>query len=174
MAAKPDLNVIVVVLDSLRQDHVGFYRRLLGLQRVFEGVEPPETPNLDRFASESIVFANAYPSGLPTLPVREELLTGQFTLPYRGWSPLRPDSYTMPELLKGFGYFTGLISDTYHLFKPGMNYAKGFDTWLFIRGQEYDAYRIPPPANRRVEDYVTKGYHANYAGGRSYAELVAQ
>lgn len=72
MAAKPDLNVIVVVLDSLRQDHVGFYRKLLGLHRVFEGVEPPETPNLDRFASESIVFANAYPSGLPTLPVREE------------------------------------------------------------------------------------------------------
>jgi hypothetical protein len=55
-----------------------------------------------------------------------------------------------------------------------MNYAKGFDTWLFIRGQEYDAYRIPPPANRRVEDYVTKDYYANYAGGRSYAELVAQ
>jgi len=67
-----------------------------------------------------------------------------------------------------------LISDTYHLFKPGMNYAKGFDTWLFIRGQEYDAYRIPPPASRCVEDYVTKDYYTNYAGGRSYAELVAQ
>ena len=174
MGVKPDLNVVVVVLDSLRQDHVGFYRRLLGFQRVFEGVEPPETPNLDRFASESVVFANAYPSGLPTLPVREELLTGQFTLPYHGWSPLRSDSYTMPELLKGFGYFTGLVSDTYHLFKPGMNYAKGFDTWLFVRGQEYDAYRIPPPANRRVEDYVTRDYYTNYTGSRSYAELVAQ
>jgi hypothetical protein len=36
VGVKPGLSVIVVVLDSLRQDHVGLYRRLLGLQRVFE------------------------------------------------------------------------------------------------------------------------------------------
>ncbi len=174
MVAKPDLNIIIVVLDSLRQDHVGFYRSIQGFSSIFDGVKPPETPNLDRLASESVVFTNAYPSGLPTIPVREELLTGQFTLPYHPWSPMHPDSYTMPELLKGLGYLTGLISDTYHLFKPGMNYTKGFDTWLFIRGQEYDAYGIPPPVNRKLEDYVTKDYYTNYAGSRSYAELVAQ
>lgn len=171
---KPDLNVIVVVLDSLRQDHVGFYRGLYGWRSVFDNVPPPDTPNLDKLASESIVFTNAYPSGLPTVPVREELLTGQFTLPYHPWSPMHPDSYTMPELLRGLGYFTGLVADTYHLFKPSMNYTKGFDTWFFIRGQEYDAYGIPPPVNRRVEDYVTKDYYSNYAGSRSYADLVAQ
>jgi hypothetical protein len=37
VGVKPDLNVVVVVLDSLRQDRVGLYRRLLGFQRVFEG-----------------------------------------------------------------------------------------------------------------------------------------
>jgi len=73
------MNVIVIVLDSFRQDHVSFYN---GGRSVFEGIPACQTPNLDAFAQECIVFDNAYPEALPTLPVRTQILTGQRTLPY--------------------------------------------------------------------------------------------
>ncbi|RLE90641.1 MAG: sulfatase, partial [Thermoprotei archaeon] len=82
----PDVkNLILIIIDSLRQDHVSFYNKG---RPVFDGVPACCTPNLDAFAKRSIVFTNAYPCGLPTIPVRTELWTGQYTLPYRPWRPL--------------------------------------------------------------------------------------
>jgi len=148
-------NVVVVVLDSFRQDHIGHYNKG---ERAFENIPPCRTPNLDTFAKESVVFHNAYPAGLPTIPVRTELMTGQFTLPYRPWSPLYPTEITAAEVFKREGYVTGLITDTYHLFRPGMNFHKGFDSFLWIRGQEYDAFNSAPPRRRKTDDYVNEGY----------------
>ena len=48
------MNVIIIMLDSLRYDHVGCY-----------GNDWIKTPNIDRFADESVVFENAYPEGPP-------------------------------------------------------------------------------------------------------------
>ena len=62
------MNIIMIVIDSLRFDHLGCY-----------GNDWIETPNIDRFAQESVVFENAYPEGLFTLPVRTSLFTGNFT-----------------------------------------------------------------------------------------------
>ncbi len=44
------MDVIVVMLDSFRQDHVGAYH---GGKEVFPGIEPCRTPNLDRSAPEA-------------------------------------------------------------------------------------------------------------------------
>jgi arylsulfatase A-like enzyme len=74
MKAPANYNVIVIMLDSFRQDHISFYNRG---RPVSEGIESCKTPNIDKFAEESIVFENGYPSGLPTIPVRTELMTGQ-------------------------------------------------------------------------------------------------
>ncbi len=151
------LNLIFIMLDSLRQDHVSFYNRG---EPVFEGVPACKTPNIDKLARESVVFENVYPCGLPTIPVRIELMTGNFTLPYRGWEPLRPYPWeiTIAEILAREGYVCGLVADTYHLFKPGMNFHRGFHSFIWIRGQEYDAYASHPPLKRRVKDYVKENY----------------
>jgi len=143
-----------VMLDSFRQDHIGYYN---GGKRVFENVPACATPNIDGFAKESIVLYNAYPAGMPTIPVRTELMTGQFTLPYKPWTPMYPTEITVAEILRREGYVTGLVTDTYHLFKPGMNFHKGFDSFIWIRGQEYDAFNSAPP-RRKVEDYVNEKY----------------
>jgi len=60
--AKDRLNLIVVVLDSLRQDHVSFYN---GGRNVFEEVPAAKTPKIDSFAEEGIAFTNAYPRASP-------------------------------------------------------------------------------------------------------------
>ncbi|MBI2501718.1 MAG: sulfatase-like hydrolase/transferase, partial [Candidatus Latescibacteria bacterium] len=74
------MNLICIVLDSFRQDHVGFYSQG---RPAFAGIAPCHTPHLDAFARQCVVFDNAYPEALPTIPVRTQLFTGQCTLPFR-------------------------------------------------------------------------------------------
>ncbi|RKY76457.1 sulfatase, partial [candidate division KSB1 bacterium] len=76
----PAQNLIFIMLDSFRQDHVSIYNHG---EVVFTGIPPCQTPNIDKFAKECIIFENVYPCGLPTMPVRYELMTGQFSLPFR-------------------------------------------------------------------------------------------
>lgn len=136
------MNIIVIMLDSLRLDHLGCY-----------GNTWIETPNIDLFAKECVVFENAYPEGLPTIPVRTTLFTGNYTLNNRPWVPLTPHDLTASEILDEFGYVNAFITDTYHFFKPNMNFNRGFHTFRWIRGQEHDAYRSAPHG-KRLEDYI--------------------
>ena len=65
-----NLNVIVLVSDTFRADNLAAY-----------GSEWVETPNLNKFAEHSIVFENAYPEGMPTIPTRRTLYTGRRIVP---------------------------------------------------------------------------------------------
>ena len=127
------MNIVMIMCDSLRQDHLGCY-----------GNDWIETPNIDRLAGESVVFENAYPEGLPTLPVRTALFTGNYTLTNRFWQELLPQDVTMAEILDELDYKSAMITDTFHLFKPNMNYHRGFHNFRWIRGQSIDAYAVKP------------------------------
>src|SRR3712207_5648053 len=70
------MNVILVILDSLRKDHVGAY----GNNRI-------RTPSLDALAGESLRLTQAYPESIPTLPARRAIHTGLRTWPFRNWKP---------------------------------------------------------------------------------------
>ncbi|UCH36271.1 MAG: sulfatase [Armatimonadota bacterium] len=154
------MNCIYVVLDTMRPDHIGAY-----------GNEWIHTPNLDAFAQDAALFTAAYPESLPTLPFRRGLYTGARVFPFAdhraykgdfvgapGWGPMREERHTISEILNATGYRTGLISDVYHQFKPSKNYARGFDQWTWIRGQESDKYRSgPPPAPELIEKHLPEG-----------------
>jgi arylsulfatase A-like enzyme len=127
------VNIIVIMADSLRPDHLGCY-----------GNPWIETPTLDRLARESAVFERAYPEGLPTLPVRAALFTGRYTFPRFGWGPIRGRAPRLAEALRDRGYRTALITDTYHLWTVGKNYQRGFQTFRRIRGQEGDPWITDP------------------------------
>ncbi|MBW1698819.1 MAG: sulfatase [Deltaproteobacteria bacterium] len=127
------MNIIMIMCDSLRQDHLGCY-----------GNDWIETPNIDKLAGDCVVFENAYPEGLPTLPVRTALFTGNYTLTNRFWQELTPQDVTMAEILDELDYKSAMITDTFHLFKPNMNYHRGFHNFRWIRGQSIDAYEVRP------------------------------
>lgn len=148
------MNVIVLILDSLRQDHVNAYH---GGEGPFPDVPAARTPVLDRFAQDAVMFTNAYPEALPTIPARYVLMTGQRALPYRPWGPLWPGELTITHLLRSEGYVCGLVSDCYHYRAPGMNYHSGFHAYRWIRGQEYDPWESAPP-RRAVDAYVNAHY----------------
>ena len=154
------MNVAVVCLDSLRKDHVGVY-----------GNDWIRTPNLDALANDSMRFNQAYPESMHTICCRRSLYTGIRTWPFRnwnplsyetnysaGWQPMPEDQVSVTETLFENGYNTSLITDNYHLFKPGYNFQRGFDVFNFIRGQESDKYRSPliTPENM-VEKYTLPG-----------------
>ena len=148
------MNLIVIVLDSFRQDHVSTYHNGTS---VFEGIAPCQTPNIDQFAEECVVFENAYPEALPTIPIRTQLMTGQRTLPYRPWQPLTPEDVAIAQILSQEGYVSGLISDTYHYRAPRMNFHRDFHAYRWIRGQEYDPY-VSAPLKRNLNDYINENF----------------
>lgn len=125
------MHLIFICVDSLRQDHVSFYNPS----------SPVETPNIDRLARSAVAFDNMYPEALPTIPVRTALMTGQRTLPFRPWQPLRPEDRTLAEILSRHSYRSAFITDVYHYFRPGYNFHQHFTAWRFVRGQEYDTWR---------------------------------
>ncbi|MCS7180585.1 MAG: sulfatase-like hydrolase/transferase, partial [bacterium] len=120
------MNLIFIMIDSLRQDHVGIYNQG---KKVFENVKSCKTPNIDKFAKNSVVFENVYPNGLPTIPVRYELMTGFYSLPYRPWCPLTDYDITIAQILSKEDYISGFITDTYHYRAPNMNYHRFFNVY---------------------------------------------
>lgn len=137
------MNLIVIVTDTFRADHLGCY-----------GNERVRTPNLDRLASEGVTFTNVYGDGLPTIPMRRVFYTGNTILPEGAWRPLSPDDITVAEILGERGYTTGLVADCYHMFKPGMNLHRGFDSWEWIRGQESDPWHSGPRDAVEPKDHM--------------------
>ncbi len=135
-------NVIVLMLDSFRADHIG----------AFNGSSTVPTPNLDKFASESTFFSHSYPEGLPTVPVRTSLFTGRFTYPYRGWQVLYPQDHPLlAEILWSQGFRSALVSDVYHLHKPGYAFERGFDETHWFRGQESDPFVRDPKIKDAID-----------------------
>jgi len=135
-AGGPPKNLILIIADTFRADHLGCY-----------GSERVKTPALDRLAEESVTFTACYADGLPTIPARRVYHAGRSIIPMRkhgGWIPLKDDRTTLAQVLGKKGFRTGFIADTYHYFKPEMNFHKGFDSWQWIRGQEFDRYRSGP------------------------------
>ncbi|MHA1377131.1 MAG: sulfatase [Candidatus Helarchaeota archaeon] len=153
------MNVILIILDSLRKDHVGVY-----------GNEWIKTPHLDKLAKNSIIFDNAYPETLPTIPARRAIHTGMRCFPFKsykprrgdivkalGWEPIPDEQDTIAEVLFKRKFKTIFITDTYHQFKPSMNFHRGFSEWHWIRGQEGDNYRSLPKIRKKdMKRYLPK------------------
>ena len=169
-------NVIVVVLDTQRQDYLGCY-----------GNERIQTPNIDAFAARSTRFTEAFPETLATVNVRRALFTARRVYPSRnwrplpwylcqspGWEPIRDDEDTLAENLYAAGYHTGFVADTIPYFSPGFNFFRGFAQWEFIRGQQQDTWKSPFAVPREtLEKYglseerlanIRTDYFVNYMG----------
>jgi len=148
------VNVVFVMIDTLRADYLGCY-----------GNTWVKTPSIDAFAKECIVFDRAYPESTPTLPVRRSVFSMTRCFPFvdwhtpkgtypilPGWQGLRETDTSFAEVLTKAGYRTALFADTYHMAKPGMNFHQYFSVFRWIRGQEADRYgfgELPPESTAR-------------------------
>lgn len=150
------MNLIVICVDTWRRDYLGCY-----------GNPWIQTPNLDRFSQDAVIFDQAYGEGEPTIPARRSMMTGMRSFPFRneprrpgvpvglpGWYAIPDEFTTLAERLREHGYTTGLVSDLWHQFDPTMNFTRGFHSFEWIRGQEGDRYRSGPRNQLDLSPYV--------------------
>ncbi|MGD9497010.1 MAG: sulfatase [Armatimonadota bacterium] len=126
------MNVIVIVADSFRKDHLGCYSNGW-----------IATPALDALAAGACIIDGAYADSLATVPCRTSMMTGRVCFPFRPWQPLERNDLPVAEWLWDKGCTSAFITDVYHLHKRGFNLDRGFDERIYVRGQEYDPWILP-------------------------------
>ncbi|MDF1513931.1 MAG: sulfatase [Anaerolineae bacterium] len=127
------MNVILLVNDTFRRDHLGCY-----------GNPWIKTPNLDAFAHQSALFDQYYIGSYPTVPNRWDMLVGRFGFPSVGWEPLRRQDRTLAQILGKHGVHTHMIWDTPMLAMHDYNYTRGFKGIEFIHSQKGDPWITSP------------------------------
>ncbi len=139
------MNIIVIVSDTFRRDHLGCY-----------GNTTVRTPHLDDFARSEILFDNFHHASFPTMPMRADLFTGRYTFTYLGWAPLPVEERILAAELRTAGYETLAAVDTPFLQRRGYGYDRGFRDFNLVRGQGDDEERGRMNSERRYEeDYIT-------------------
>lgn len=98
-------NIIIFYADDLGYGDLASY-----------GAKGIPTPAMDRLAREGIRFTDAHATAATCTPSRYSLLTGEYgfrsqaeILPGDAPALIRPDKFTMADMLQGQGYTTGVV-----------------------------------------------------------------
>ncbi len=118
------MNIILLVADTLRRDHLPVY-----------GNRSVIAPNFTALAEDSLVFDNCFAASFPTVPARADIMTGRYTFTYLDWAPLPQSEITLAQQLNRAGYLTFGIADTPFFLRNGYGYDRGFQDFQWIRGQ---------------------------------------
>jgi len=113
-------NIIIIVADALRKDHMGCY-----------GYQRKTTPFIDKFAKESTLYTNAYAQAPSTKPSIASLFTSKFPSQHsviNNDQSLNKDYKTLAEALRDFGYVTAGFNEN-PMIEKRFQYNQGFDYW---------------------------------------------
>jgi arylsulfatase A-like enzyme len=137
-------NVILIVLDTVRADHLSLY-----------GYDRGTTPNLARLARRGVRFDRARSTAPWTLPSHASMFTGRWPceLFSRQHQPLGAEHPTLAGFLRDRGYLTaGFVANTYYC-NSWFGLARGFVHYDDDSGHELD---ITPGAVLRASDLGKK------------------
>ena len=140
-------NIIYILADDLGYGDLSCY-----------GQEKFETPNIDKLASEGMLFTQHYSGSTVCAPSRSALMTGMHTghtvvrgnkeIQPEGQYPIPDDTFTLAEALKKAGYATGAFGK-WGLGFPGSEgdpLNQGFDTFYGYNcqrlGHNYYPYHL--------------------------------
>ncbi len=122
-------NIILIVWDTVRRDHLSLY-----------GYDRPTTPNLEKFAEEAVVYKKALAVSPWTLPSHASMFTGLYprthgahyillpvmTAESRDYRPLGDDFVTLAEKLAQNGYQCAGVSANFFAAGRAVNMQQGF------------------------------------------------
>ncbi|WP_168120305.1 sulfatase [Paenibacillus sp. HB172176] len=142
-------NIVYVFADQWRRQAVGIRNE-----------DPVMTPNMDRFASESMVFEQAVSCTPLCSPHRAALLTGRYALSTGVYTNcktgldmrLSPEETAIGHVLSGAGYRTGYIGK-WHLDLPEQNREEH----PLSGAREWDAYTPPGPGRFGFDYWYSYG-----------------
>ena len=160
------MNVIWIVADTFRRDHLGCY-----------GNEWIRTPALDAFAAQSVCFDRHYAGSFPTMPTRADFFTARLSGLFMQWAPLSRKLILLPSILRRNSIHTAAVVDTPFFLRNNMNYDRGFRTFIEIEGQDYwsrglgddtradwrhEADRYAPRTVTRSVQWLEKHHHEDF------------
>lgn len=140
-AAAASPNFLIIFTDDQGYGDVSTYHK-----------SDVQTPNLDRLASEGMLFTNMRANCTVCSPSRAALLTGRFpdrvgvpgvirTRPEDSWGYLAPGIPTIGNELKKAGYHTAVIGKWHlGLESPNTPNERGFDLFHGFLGDMMDSY----------------------------------
>lgn len=121
-------NILLVLIDTLRADHLGTY-----------GYSRPTSPNIDAFAKESVLFEQAFSQSSWTKPAMASLLTGHFPSMHQTNLEQQklPESETIvTQLLRDQGYQTAVLSGNPWI-TPDYGFGRGVDHFYSIYDERF-------------------------------------
>ncbi|MEN1784284.1 MAG: sulfatase [Bacteroidota bacterium] len=139
-------NIIFILIDDQRYDFLSYLEHSW-----------IKTPNIDKLASNSTYFDNAFVTTSLCSPSRASIMTGQYTRKHKVWdndTPLPNATVTFPEALQEQGYITSFIGK-WHMGGDNDMPRAGFDQWISFKGQ--GAY-VDPMVNVDGKRVQRKGY----------------
>jgi arylsulfatase A-like enzyme len=179
-------NLLLVIVDSIRADHLGSYGR-----------RNAHTPNLDALARESLRFTHVYPEAFPTGPARATIFGGRRLFPFADWRGPPPDMPGTPgwqaipaqnlvTTLRAAGWFTALAVDTpWVLVDSQKPFQQALDRYVPIPGQTGTvtkpaslisdaelARHVPPRILDSSSGQKMRQYLANQVGRRSEEDYL--
>ncbi len=114
-------NVVVIMLDTVRADHLSCY-----------GYARPTTPHLDALVRQGVLFEQAIAPTSWTLPALASVLTG--LLPHQhgaDWNEaMATQPLTLAEILKAQGYETAAFNANQEFGLAGWGLDQGFDVYV--------------------------------------------
>jgi arylsulfatase A-like enzyme len=123
---RPD--VVLIVLDTVRADHVSAY-----------GYARPTTPALEALAADGVLYRRAVAPGTWTPPTHASLFTGLMPsehgvryatgVPGEGLYALDPSIETLAERMHAAGYRTAAFVGNHGFLDPVFGMARGFDEY---------------------------------------------
>ena len=126
MAARPSgPNIILIVVDCLRADHLGC-----------NGYAKKTSPFLDTLSRSGILFKNAHSNSPWTKPSVASILTGLYPNRHNtvNMTDMLPDeALTMAEILKNRGYHTFFFNGGNANIGEKFNFDQGSDTYVSMR-----------------------------------------
>ncbi len=133
------MKVVLLVIDTLRADHLGCY-----------GYPRETSPNIDRLAKEGVLFENVYPSDVPTQPSFTSMFTGERGIQTGIVSHSETENLSenvpyLSEILAENGITTVAVSTLYMMrrwFARGFKYYMNPVAGIRSRLQQVDAEEI--------------------------------
>jgi arylsulfatase A-like enzyme len=116
-------NVLFIVVDTLRADHLPAY-----------GYRAIQTPGLSAFEKDAVLFELAFANASWTRPSFASLLTGRYASSHGVMSKAAslPDQVeTIAEAFSKAGYTTGGVVTNYNV-APFFNFQQGFDEYQYL------------------------------------------
>jgi len=146
------VNVLLIVCDTLRADHLGCY-----------GYFRETSPNIDRVAGEGVLFEEFYNAGAPTGPGFTCIYTGLYAIHHKFYEFLIPNIrqvddtiFTMPEVLRAVGYLTAAFDNLVTQLGRAKHFVRGYEFYVNCGPYALDKPRelMAEQLNRRLIPWI--------------------